>query len=1708
MKHFLSENIIYTLILGICFLVPRQALSQGSPSPLVRLTQESATPPVSSGTLPIVFAKSATTPAPTGNVAPTYTGLGESALDFGTTVGNYYVESSVAPEGLKNLSEFTLTGWLNASSLTTGSGGNRIISWINNGGDGVDLVVQSNGSLRLGVDGWPDNSPAISSANKITASPTVAIGNWIFFAVTYQSNGQVRFYFGNAASNASLDVSRTYSGPGVTGSNIGKLAVGAFNDATRNSGTWNRMFRGVLDDLRVYGSALSVTDIVAVQRNTSGDSVLPTEPTTLYSTFTGANQIGLAWTAGTDNVGVVGYNIYDNGSLLTSVGAVTSYTLTGLVTNRTYNISMRSKDAAGNLSPATPTLVVSTTAIPASSPIMYLPLNDIAGGAPANAGAIAGVVFTTGVGSSNNYLPGSSAETPPYVGGSHSADFGVTPANAFIESATPIDQLKGLSAFTITGWLNAKSSSVGSGGNRVVSWINNGGDGVDLVYQSNGSLRLGVDGWPDNSPAFSNPGKVTTDINAPASNWVFFAVTYQSNGQVQYYFGTNTVAATLDVTRAYAGPGVTGSNIGKFAIGAFNSATRNAGTYDRMFRGLIDDIRVFGSALTLDDIISVQGKNSTDVTPPSAPANLVATGKSVSTIALSWTPSTDDIAVQGYKLYNNGIAVANIDAATGPVSSYILTNLTPATTYNLTLKAADGAGNLSPASNAIAVATDASGVPLPLIDAKFEENAGWGRSNEGTATTSFTRSEVPSASTLVPNVPNDLRSADFGTVVGDNYIRSYIPVQELATLSSFTLTGWLNNRSNTTGNGGNKIITWVNNGGDGVDLVYRSDGSLQLGVDEFATNSPAVSSASKITTDAGAGAANWVFFAVTYQSNGQVEFYFGNNTTDATLDVTKSYPGRGVTGGNIGKLSFGAFNDDFMSPTASQSMFRGLIDNFKIYGSSLSIVDIRAVQHGLASDTTPPSAPANLTATQNEGTHVTLSWTASTDNVAVVDYNIYNGTTLLQTTAGPYNENFIVTDLTPGENYQFSVQARDAAANLSARSDVLNVQALKLPLIYVPFDMYNNAFSHSNHGTLGGWVTAYTSLVSSNTPIGGAPYAMTVPANGTVYEGLKNLNAFTITGWVNKASNASTERIMGWMPTGGGDGVELLVQSDGRLRLGVDGLAEASPAFSSAGKITTDSDAAPDNWVFFAVTYQSNGQTQFYFGDNSDDATLDATLSYPAPGVTGSNISNFYINSPSGGVIDEIRVFNSVLSLQEILELQYGPEDAIPPTTPGTLTATDVTMSSVSLEWSNISTDNIEVTSYDVFNGNTFLARHVPYIRDSNPFTTTTVSGLTPNTTYNLSVRARDNRGNYSTPTNTVQVTTLIATPSPIVWLKLDEPTSSVTGVSSSNAGSAPMLFNRSAALPTGSDNIPAGINSVLSADFGSTSANAFVESTSPIDGLKNLSAFTITGWVNNRSNVTGSGGNRIVSWINNGGEGVDLVYQNNGSLRLGVDAWPDGSPATSNVNKVTTNASAPGTNWVFFAVTYTESGTVQFYFGNNGTTAALDVTRNYAGRGATGSNIGKLAIGNFNDATRNNLPSFDRVFRGLIDDIRIYGAVLTQQQIAQIQGSTATMNMARMTMPEPTIHDEIADEPALSQNYPNPFVSGTNIEVNIPHSAKVARITINDLMGRSMQSIDIEGRGPTSVSVSREGMKSGVYLYALMIDGRIVGYKRMMVDK
>ncbi|MBI5555734.1 MAG: fibronectin type III domain-containing protein, partial [Elusimicrobia bacterium] len=90
-----------------------------------------------------------------------------------------------------------------------------------------------------------------------------------------------------------------------------------------------------------------------------------------------------------------------------------------------------------------------------------------------------------------------------------------------------------------------------------------------------------------------------------------------------------------------------------------------------------------------------------DTTPPTVPANLTATAISSTQINLSWTASTDNVGVAGYKVYRGGIQIATVTSGT----TYSDTGLSPSTTYSYTVSAYDAAGNVSEQSVSVTATT-------------------------------------------------------------------------------------------------------------------------------------------------------------------------------------------------------------------------------------------------------------------------------------------------------------------------------------------------------------------------------------------------------------------------------------------------------------------------------------------------------------------------------------------------------------------------------------------------------------------------------------------------------------------------------------------------------------------------------------------------------------------------------------------------------------------------------------------------------------------------------------------------------------------------------------------------------------------------------------------------------------------------------------------
>ncbi|MBI5530202.1 MAG: fibronectin type III domain-containing protein [Candidatus Doudnabacteria bacterium] len=179
------------------------------------------------------------------------------------------------------------------------------------------------------------------------------------------------------------------------------------------------------------------------------------------------------------------------------------------------------------------------------------------------------------------------------------------------------------------------------------------------------------------------------------------AGTLMPNNQYNTVDNTNGIIQ-FSQTSATTGSNYTGSGV--LATITFRGAATgsSAVTFDFTLNSTTD---TNVASLYSDVLTAVTNGNYTvtaaaDTTAPSTPTGLSATAASGSQINLSWTASTDNVVVTGYKIYRGGTQIA-----TSTTTSYSNTGLTAGTSYTYTVAAYDAAGNTSAQSTSASATT-------------------------------------------------------------------------------------------------------------------------------------------------------------------------------------------------------------------------------------------------------------------------------------------------------------------------------------------------------------------------------------------------------------------------------------------------------------------------------------------------------------------------------------------------------------------------------------------------------------------------------------------------------------------------------------------------------------------------------------------------------------------------------------------------------------------------------------------------------------------------------------------------------------------------------------------------------------------------------------------------------------------------------------------
>jgi chitodextrinase len=394
---------------------------------------------------------------------------------------------------------------------------------------------------------------------------------------------------------------------------------------------------------------------------------------------------------------------------------------------------------------------------------------------------------------------------------------------------------------------------------------------------------------------------------------------------------------------------------------------------------------------------------SGDTTAPTAPTSLAASGTTQTATNLSWTAATDNVAVTGYEVYQNGVLKTTVTTTTYPV-----TGLAPSTAYSFYVKAKDAAGNLSASSNTVNITTLAGAASYCASKGNSVADEYIGRVQLGT---------INNASTGGTGY-TDFTSISTNLNKGTAYTITVTP----------TWTGTAYSEG---------IAVWIDYNGDGDfddagELVWSRAAS---------TATPASGSFTVPATAA---------------------------TSATRMRVS---------------LKYNAI------PTACETFSYGEVEDYTVN-----------IQAGTA-DTTPPTAPTSLTATGTTQTATNLSWTASTDNVGVTGYEVYQDGVLKTTVT---TTSYAVTGLTSATAYTFSVKAKDAAGNLSASSNNANVTTLSNSVSYCASQGNSVAdekigrvqFGTIDNTSTGG--TGYTNFTSISTnATRGATYTITITPSWT-----------------------------------------------------------------------------------------------------------------------------------------------------------------------------------------------------------------------------------------------------------------------------------------------------------------------------------------------------------------------------------------------------------------------------------------------------------------------------------------------------------------------------------------------------------------------------------------------------------------------------------
>lgn len=361
------------------------------------------------------------------------------------------------------------------------------------------------------------------------------------------------------------------------------------------------------------------------------------------------------------------------------------------------------------------------------------------------------------------------------------------------------------------------------------------------------------------------------------------------------------------------------------------------------------------------------GASSSDTTPPTAPVGLSAT-VSGTQVSMLWMASTDDVGVASYEIMHNGTVIGT------SVSAAFLHNGTAGATYNYTVRAKDAANNVSASSGIVTVTIPSQSGSVPTAPSNLVGN--------------YVNGQVQ----LSWNPAADHNG--YNIYRNDNYYKT-VSMSSTSTYDSAVTAG--------------KTYRYKVQAYDASDdrSEFTNEVTITIPGGTADTQAPSVPANLLVSVNGTTADLSW---SASTDNTAVTGYQVFQGTTMVGTSAAASYSVMNLTQGQTYSFTVKAYD---------------AANNISATSNSASVTVPAPL------DTTPPSAPTGLAAALS-GAQVVLTWAISTDNVGVAGYQVFQGETLVGTTASNL---FPFGPVTAGQTYSFTVKAYDSANNLSVASN-------------------------------------------------------------------------------------------------------------------------------------------------------------------------------------------------------------------------------------------------------------------------------------------------------------------------------------------------------------------------------------------------------------------------------------------------------------------------------------------------------------------------------------------------------------------------------------------------------------------------------------------------------------------------------------------------